>query len=65
MAHVGENVQFGFHSGLLVLEIKRGHALGDVRAVAITAGDEERRHAFLHREQIGRAWVDQGLKIRA
>ena len=65
MAGVGVDVEFGFHTGGFVFEIKSGHAFGDVGAVAVAAGDEERGHAFLGVEEAGGAWVDEALEVGA
>jgi hypothetical protein len=62
---VAVDVQLRFHTGGLVFEIEAGHALGDVGAVAVAAGDEERGHAFLHGEEVGGAGIDQRLEVGA
>lgn len=63
MAGIGEDVHLRFYPGGFVFEVEGGHAFGDVWAVAVTGGDEERRHAFGGIEEAGGAGVDETLKV--
>lgn len=65
MTGVGVDVQLGFDVGFLVFEVEGGHAFGDVGPVAVTAGNEQWRHAFLDGEEMRSAGIDEGLEVRA
>jgi beta-lactamase regulating signal transducer with metallopeptidase domain len=65
VTRVGEDVHLGLHAGGFVFEVERGHAFGDVRAVAVTGGDEQRRHAFLSGKETRSAGIDEALEVRA
>ena len=65
VTRVGEDMHLGLHAGGFVFEVERGHAFGDVRAVAESGGDEQRRHAFFSRKETRSAGIDESLKVGA
>lgn len=65
MAGFAVDVQFGLHAGGFVFQVEAGHAFGDVRPVAVAAGNEHGWHAFFGGEQVGGSRVDERLEIGA
>ena len=65
MGCIRVDVEFGFDARLLVFEVEPRHALGDVRAVSVPAGNKEGRHALFCGEQGGGARVNEPLEVGA